>query len=88
MQIMDRILKSTKKFGIYLEILGEQGLLSEDKRGRRTYGVTKPNGNYEVALPHSCDQWSIATGDKDQCITELEVFIAEANEILERLKKI
>ena len=47
----------------------------------------KPNGKFEVYLPHSCDQWSIAYGKKDQCIKELQSFIDEAKQALEELNK-
>ena len=50
------------------------------------------DGKFMVYLPHSCDSWCIAGenyGDgvsKEEAVTELERFIEEAQETLEKLK--
>lgn len=48
-------------------------------------------GGWIVSLPHQCDAWDIAGDDSDgvphaQAVTDLEVFIAEAQAALVKLK--
>ena len=85
-KIIDRRVYEGKVFRMYLERLGEMGYNSDDPKTKE-WGLLKPNGRFEVALPHSCDQWSIAYGKPEECIKDLESFISEAKDILKILKK-
>lgn len=63
-----------------------------DPRGWK-YGRREWNGNWDVYLPHSCDSWEIAGdemgegGTYGDAVSDLEAFIAEAQEALVALKE-
>lgn len=60
--------------------------------GSPTYGVP-PNRYLTVALPHQCDEWTIANAErglertKAEIIAEVEQFIAEAQQALAVLRR-
>lgn len=44
---------------------------------------------WRVYLPHQCDEWDIAYADtREEAITELEEFIAEAQDALTQLREL
>ena len=65
------------------------------KKGELSYPESKPkdwsygikNDNFEVSLPHSCDNWVISAGQrKDKVISDLKIFIEEAQQALKELE--
>lgn len=71
----------TKKFNFNIRATGRR---TWDKETGKE--VFEPDGAYQVFLPHSCDAWDITYGTREACIEELESFIKEAQEILQKLK--
>lgn len=76
----------TKIFNFELEPKGQREWVVKD--GKKVLELTKPDGKYEVFLPHSCDEWDITYGKPEECIKELTNFINEAQEILNELKNL
>ncbi len=57
------------------------------------YNVHHPDGyhirNFEVSLPHSCDEWIIASApNREDAIAELMQFIDQAEDALAKLREI
>lgn len=71
-------MKKTESFGFVIE---PQYSFSEGQK-------TAIKNRYSVYLPHSCDEWQIAYGNKAACVRDLEAFIKEALETLEKLKQL
>lgn len=58
------------------------------------FDVIKKEDGYLVQLPHQCEEWTVAGGEKywtgttkEKAIEQLETFIKEAQEALEKLKQ-
>jgi len=56
------------------------------------FNVIKKEDGYLVQLPHQCDEWTIAGGEKfwtgttkENAVLQMETFIKEAKEALEKL---
>lgn len=53
----------------------------EIESGEFTYGDTGYGGEFEVFLPHSCDEWIIGS------VEDFEQFLKDGEELLRKIKQ-
>lgn len=74
----------TKVFEFEVEKKGELSW-PDAEPGDWNYGIKY--ANYNVFLPHCCDEWVITNGQKkENVIADLKIFIEEAQEVLKELE--
>jgi len=59
--------------------------MSSEEFGFKVEHYGDEDDSWWVYLPHSCDEWVINSGTKEECAKELAIFIREAQEALTKL---